>query len=166
MERRRNQGGKVPCHLRRGMLAVALAALAAPARALTPLPRAQDLRAAAAQAAARGEALVLLFSLPDCPYCERVRKSTYQWLVKDGHAVQQVEMEAGFALVDFDGRPANGRALAQRYHVSLAPTALFVGPGGVELAERLTGAGQPDYYGAQVDAAMAQAAAKLRGSHA
>lgn len=131
------------------------------AAADTLLPAAHDLQRSTAQAAARGEPLVVMFSLPGCPWCERLRRSTYQWLVKDGHAVVQVEMVDSAALRDFDGRPTTGKALARRFDVKLAPTVLFFGPGGRELATRLVGAGQPEFYGGEVDDAMKQGARRL-----
>ena len=133
------------------------------AHADTVLPTARDLRASVARAAARGEPLVLLFSLPDCPYCEAVRASTYRWLLRDGRAVEQLEMRDDAALRDFAGDATNGAALARRLHVTLAPTVLFVGPGGRELAPRLVGAGVPDYYGGEVDDALRQARQALHG---
>ena len=147
--------------------ALALAGLCATApavRADTALPAAHDLRASAAAAAARGEALVVLFSLPGCTYCETVRASTYRWLVRDGDPVVQVDMRGHDVIRGFDGRVTDGAALARSYRVHLAPTALFVGPGGDELAARLVGAGVPDYYGGEVDQARQDAAAKLRAA--
>ncbi len=131
------------------------------ARADTPLPAARDLQASAAQAAAHGQALVLLFSLPGCAYCETVRASTYRWLVRDGQAVVQLDMRGSDALRGFDGRATDGAALARHYGVRLAPTALFVGPGGRELAARLVGAGVSDYYAGEVDQALRTAASAL-----
>ena len=146
----------------RWLLGLCVCALAlTQAIAETPLPAAHDLQRSAAAAAARGEPLVVMFSLPGCPWCERLRSSTYQWLVKDGHAVVQVEMVDTAPLRDFEGRPTTGKALARRYGVKLAPTVLFFGPGGRELADRLVGAGQPEFYGGEVDDAMKQGARRL-----
>lgn len=144
-------------------LVLAALACALPAHAETPLPAAHDLRASAAKAAGRGQPLVLMFSLPGCTYCEQLRHSTYGWMVRDGVDVEQVEMLASYHLVGFDGRPTDGQALAAHYRVGLAPTVLFLGPGGRELGERLVGAGEPDFYQAYVDRSMAQARAHLRG---
>ena len=145
-----------------GFAALALSlSLAGLSRADTPLPPARDLQASAILAARQHQPLVLMFSYPGCTYCERLRKSTYQWLVKDGYAVQQVEMESGYRLLGFDGKPTTGKALAQQYQVKLAPTVLFFGPSGREVAERLVGAGQPDFYQAFVDRALKESALKL-----
>ena len=143
-------------------LGAALLALPLAARADTPLPAARDLRASVAQAARRGQPLVRLFSLPGCGYCEQVRRNTYRWLLRDGVDVQQLEMLPGYRLRDFDGRDTNGEALAARYHVQLAPTVLFLGPGGREIGGRLVGAGEPDFYEAFVDRSLQQAREHLK----
>jgi thioredoxin-related protein len=158
----------------RGLLAGLLfaGALAAPAAARadsasggspdTPLPAARRLRAEARAAAARGQPLVLMFSLPGCGYCEQLRRSTYRWLLRDGVPVEQLEMVPGNALQGFDGRPTDGAAVAARYGVHLAPTVLFLDPDGREIGERLVGAGVPDFYGAFVDRSLGQARDRLR----
>lgn len=143
--------------LRHGLVAASLVlGLPGLARAETPLPPAKDLQSTATKAAARHEPVVVMFSLPGCTYCERLRKSTYQWLVKDGYVVRQVEMESSYRLLGFDGKPTTGQALARHYGVKLAPTVLFLGPDGREVAERLEGAGQPDFYNAFVDRSLKQ----------
>ncbi len=137
-------------------------ACSGPASAQTALPSARDLRASAAQAARRGGPLVLMFSLPGCTYCERLRRDTYRWMLRDGVDVEQVDMSSARPLRGFDGRPTSGQALARHYAVHLAPTVLFLGPGGREIGERLVGAGEPDFYQAFVDRSMRQARAQLR----
>lgn len=44
---------------------------------------------------------------------------------------------------------------------SLAPTVLLLGPSGRELAERLVGAGVPDFYGAYLEQRLATARCSL-----
>ena len=138
--------------------------MAGVSRGDTPLAPARDLQASVARTAAQHRPLVVMFSLPGCTYCERLRKSTYQWLAKDGYVVLQVEMEPDYRLLDFRGKATTGKALAQHYKVSLAPTVLFFGPEGQEVADRLVGAGEPDFYQAFVDRALKQGAQRLGAS--
>ena len=148
-----------------GALAAGALSLPPAARADTPLPAARELRADARSAAARGQPLVLMFSLPGCSYCEQLRRSTYRWLVRDGIPVQQLEMVADYRLTGFDGKPTDGAALAAHYGVHLAPTVLFLGPDGHEIGERLVGAGVPDFYGAFVDRSLNQARERLKAGN-
>ena len=145
-----------------GALTAGALALAPAARAETPLPAARELRADAQAAAAGGQPLVLMFSLPGCSYCEQLRRSTYRWLVRDGVPVRQLEMVGDYRLLGFDGKPTDGAALAAHYGVHLAPTVLFLDPDGREIGERLVGAVVPDFYGAFVDRSLGQARERLK----
>jgi len=71
--------------------------------------------------------------------------------------VVQVEMARDVVLRDPDGRQVGARELASRLHVKLAPTALFLGPGGRELAERMVGVGAEDFYDSLVQQRLADA---------
>lgn len=134
-----------------------LAGLLPAAHATTPLPAAQDLQRSLEVAAHRHQVLVVLFSLPQCPWCELARRLSYADLVRQGQPVVQVEMAHDAKLRDLDGHPVDGRELASRLRVKLAPTALFLGPAGRELAERMVGVGAEDFYDSLVQQRLADA---------
>ena len=46
--------------------------------------------------------------------------------------------------------------------MTVAPTLLFLGPKGEELAERLVGGSIPDFYGAYLEQRLEQARVRLR----
>ena len=130
-----------------------------------PLPAAADLQRSLAQAREHHKVLVVLFSLPDCPWCEQARRLSFDDLARGGQPVVQVDMDSSAPLRDFDGRATDGRALARRLRVDLAPTALFVGDRGRELAPRMVGVGTPDFYDALVQQSLARAADSARHAH-
>lgn len=138
---------------RRRCLALALNALPLGALAQeTALPRPASLPAEAQAAAQRGEPLVLLVSLPGCPYCERVRRGYLTPLAREsGGGVVQIDLGSTRTLTDFDGATRTHDAIARARNASFTPTVLFLGPRGDEIAERLVGAGVPDFYGAYLD---------------
>ena len=144
---------------RRELLLAALGAAAvAPARAAPPLlPAPSSLAAEAADAQGRGRALVVMFSLPGCPWCKLVRESYLVPLRAEGQPVVEVDTTGAGALAGFDGAPTTGQQLSARLGIRVTPTVLFVGRGGRELAPRLPGVPLPDFYGAylqeRVDAA-------------
>jgi thioredoxin-related protein len=146
------------------MLALAaLAFAAAGVRAESALPRPASLAEAAASAAARGEPLVLLASLPGCPYCERIRRSHLLPLQKElGGGVVQIDVGSPAAVVDFDGATKTHEAIADALQARFTPTVMFFGPDGREIAERLVGAGIPDFYGALLEQRLDAARAQLR----
>jgi thioredoxin-related protein len=107
---------------------------------------------AAGQAAVRGEPLVLLVSLPGCPYCELVRRN-YLLPAQRGslHAWQLNVADTSTPLVGFDGRVTSAAAQTKAWKATFTPTVLFLGPQGQALAEPLVGAAIPDFYGAYLD---------------
>jgi hypothetical protein len=116
----------------------------------TVLPILTSLPKAAASAKAKGEPLVVLVSLPGCPYCEIVRRNYLLPGRRDaGLQAWQIDTtDSKTPLLGFDGMSTTAAAQAKAWKVKFTPTVLFLGPEGQELAERLVGAGIPDFYGA------------------
>lgn len=146
----------------RRTLLLAAAALPLMGRAAT-LPRALDLQRELAAALARHQPLVLMVSLDGCAYCHIVRDHYLAPLhQQQGLPVVQVDMRSRRALKDVDGHPIVHDEFVRARRVTVAPTVLFLGPNGEELAERLVGGSIPDFYGAYLDQRLAQARARLR----
>ena len=51
---------------------------------------------------------------------------------------------------------------ARAWKARFAPTVLFLGPNGQELAERLVGVAVPDFYGEYLEARLTEARSKLK----
>lgn len=134
-----------------------------PARTPTALPSPASLRGAALAAAARGEPLVVMTTLPGCPYCDLVRNHHLLPLRKEGkvQAVQLNVRDRTSNLQGFHGNSTNPAEQAAAWKARFAPTVLFFGPDGQELAERLVGVAVPDFYGEYLDARLAEARRKL-----
>ena len=121
---------------------------AAPAKTLPP---SHSLRAELARALAARQPLVVMVSLHGCPWCKLVRESYLAPMhADDGLPVVQVDMRSTRRTETADGQPTTHDALVRAWGVRLAPTLLFLGPGGREVAERLVG-GSPDFYGGYLD---------------
>lgn len=140
--------------------------LAASGRALardTALPVPTSLAAAAQLAASRGEPLVLLVSLPGCPYCELVRRS-YLLPGRRESGLQAWQLDTTdrrTPLLNFEGQPTTAAAQIAAWKATFTPTVLFFGGRGQEIAPRLVGAA-PDFYGAYLDDRLATARLALR----
>lgn len=124
----------------------------------------QDL---ARSAAADGRALLVLFSEPGCPWCERVRREFLLPMQRNaGYRAKlvflQLDLGATTRLRDFAGREATHADLFKRYAVKLTPTVMLLGPGGEPLAEPLAGFTGSDFYGAYLDERIDSAVAKLK----
>lgn len=125
----------------------------------TALPVPASLRDAALAAASLGEPLVLLVSLPGCPYCEVVRRN-YLLPGRKSSNLQAWQLnitDSVTPLASFAGEATTAAAQVKMWKVSFTPTVLFFGPQGQELAERLVGAGIPDFYGAYLEERLVSA---------
>lgn len=122
------------------------------------LPVPTSLPLAASAAAARGEPLVLLVSLPGCPFCELVRRSYLLPMRAEGLAAWQLDItNSNTPLVAFDGKTSSAALQISAWKATFTPTVLFFGPQGQELAERLVGIAVPDFYGVYLDERLATA---------
>ncbi len=155
--------------LRRRQFSAALAGgLLLPTLALakdTALPIPVSLPGAAQTAGAKREPLVILVSLPGCPYCEVVRRNYLLPLQRDAglHAWQLNISDKTTPLIGFDGKATTAAAQIAAWKAGFTPTVLFLGPQGQELAERLVGLGSNDFYGAYLDERLATARKALGG---
>jgi hypothetical protein len=126
------------------------------------LPRALDLRRELGAALARHQPLVVMVSLDGCAYCHIVRDHYLAPMQQQGLPVVQIDMRSRRLLKDVDGHPIVHDEFVRARRVTVAPTVLFLGPHGEELAERLVGGSLPDFYGAYLDQRLEQARARLR----
>jgi hypothetical protein len=151
-----------------GLAAVwmALAGVHCQALALDRKAGAQGLQHDGREATQRGKAIVMLFSLPGCRYCEVVRRNYLAPLARqagsaDRYLVRELEMASKARLAGFHGERTSASALAQHYGVRVAPTVVLLDGAGNLLAPPLVGGDVSGMYGAYLDSALAEAAAKL-----
>jgi hypothetical protein len=115
------------------------------------LPTTESLPASLVQALQQKQPLVVMVSLHGCPFCKVVRENYLQPLRVLGLQVVQIDMRDSRSLQDFDGAMLTQDAWVRKQGIKLAPTLLFFGSGGREVASRLKGAYLPDFYGVYLD---------------
>lgn len=127
------------------------------------LPTADSLPDELAQALKKGSPLLVMVSLDGCPFCKVTRENYLGPLrEQEGLPVVQVDMRSSRAIRNFKGKTLTQDQLIRSWNIKVAPTVLFFGPGGVEVAERLVGGYIPDFYGAYLDDRLRLARAALR----
>jgi hypothetical protein len=141
--------------LNRRQLVIGAAGLAA-----TPLIHAQEtsltvpssLPEELAAALKRRSPLLVMVSLPGCPFCKIARTNYLLPLQRQtGLAMVQVDMRNRQTIVGLDGVSQTQDQLVRSWGIKIAPTVLFFGAGGAEVAERLVGGYIPDFYGYYLD---------------
>lgn len=122
--------------------------LAAPAT----LPTAVSLPDELAQALKKNNPLLVMVSLEGCPFCKIVRENYLAPMREEqGLSVVQVDMRSSRSMKDFKGATLSHDEWIRGWRIHVAPSVLFFGRGGVEIAERLVGGYIPDFYGAYLD---------------
>ena len=153
-------------HARRQWLVAVGAWLVLPslfAARVPALPPSASLADELRNALRKGNPLVVMVSLEACIFCKTVRENhLVPMREQHGLDVVQVDMRTKQMSRDFKGAMATHEQLIRSWGVRVAPTVLFFGPGGVEVAERLTGGYIPDFYGAYLDDRLARARTKIR----
>ena len=131
------------------------------------LPQVSDLNTLGKTAEQQQTPIVLVVVSDGCPYCQLLEEEILRPMQLSGEYDKKIHLQvlnqnhSNYSL-DFDGKARSPGEIAERYHVRLVPTVLFLGPKGEELAERLTGVGVIDYYWGYLDQAIEEARGKLQ----
>lgn len=127
------------------------------------LPLAVSMQDELALALAQRQPLVVMVSLAGCPHCKIVRENYLLPLrARQGQPIVQVDMHGQWPLRDFHAAGRTHDQMVRQWGIKLAPTVLFFGRDGAEVAPRLVGSSIPDFYGAYLDERLAQAQAAVR----
>ena len=129
--------------------------------------KSKDLYADGQLAHSRHLPLLIMFSMDGCTYCDLVREDFLEPMLLSGEyddrvIIRIVKVDDFDTLRDFDGKPITADELALRYRAVVAPTVVFVDYRGHQLAERLIGISTPDFYGGDLDDAIALSLSRLR----
>ncbi len=136
---------------------------AGPALAAT-LPMPTSLPDALAAALKKGNPLVVMVSLVGCPFCVIARDNYLAPMQgQAGLSIVQLDMRNRAIVKGFNGASQTQDELIRSWGIKVAPTVLFFGRGGVEVAERMVGGYIPDFYGAYLDDRLRTARAAVAG---
>ena len=141
------------------MLGLAVVGMATtPVRAADKhLPMVASLPEALAQALSKREPLVVMVSLHGCAFCKVVREGYLLPMQAEGLPVVQIDMRQKTPIVDFGGKSLTHDEWVRQRGIRIAPTVLFFGRDGQEVAARLKGAYLPDFYNAYLEEQLANA---------
>lgn len=138
------------------------------ARATGGLIHAKNFQADARIAAKRQVPIMVLFSSPSCPYCERVKD---EYLVpmhldpsyRSRVIFREVEIGSNAPLTGFDGVPTTEAAFAAAHKVFMVPTVMVFDTQGRATSDAIVGLLIPDFYFGYLEAAIDEGRRKVRG---
>jgi len=116
-----------------------------------------------AAALKKGGPLLVMVTLRGCPFCKIATQNYLLPLQREhGVSIVQIDMRSRQLIQGFGGAPQTQESLSRLWGIKVAPTVLFFGRGGVEVAERLVGGYLPDFYGAYLDERVRTARSAMR----
>ena len=147
-----------------GATTLLLAGMGEPHAEPAQLPSSTALADDLKKALAVGSPLLVMVSLEGCPFCKVVRQNYLGPMQqRDGLPVVQIDMRNKTALKDFKGNTLTQDELIRSWGVRVAPTVLFFGRDGVEVAERMVGGYIPDFYGPYLEERLTAARKAVQG---
>ena len=119
---------------------------------LKEIPIAKSLQAEILIALKTASPLLVFVSLDNCPFCKIARENYLLPLMNNQSiAIVQVNFRHLASVIDSHGHVMTQDQLIRMWGVKVAPTVLFLGKEGREIAPRLTGGSTSDFYGAYLD---------------
>jgi thioredoxin-related protein len=143
-------------------------ALPGAAGAAEGLVHAQNFQADSRAAAKRRVPILVVFTSPSCPYCERVKNEYLVPMHKDPAyrkrvIIRELTIGASTPLTGFDGVPTTEGAFAAAHKVFMVPTVMVFDTRGATASEPIVGMLTPDYYFGYLETAIDEGVAKVRG---
>lgn len=149
-----------------GILAWALV-LPALAAGKADVPMVESFKVEAKEAESRKLPILLVFTSPYCPYCDRVKAEYLGPMVndpayRDKVIIRQIEAGSDWNLIGFDGKKTTHGAYAATQKIAMVPTIKVVDAQGKELAKPIVGFLTPDFYFGYIEAAVEEGLKKMQ----
>jgi hypothetical protein len=137
---------------RLGAIMTALFCMDALSAPLKEIPASQSLQAEISTALKKASPLLVFISLDNCLFC-KIARENYLLPLMNEQAIPVVQVNFRYLLpaTDARGHVTTQDQLVRAWGVKVAPTVLFLGQDGKELAPRLTGGSNSDFYGAYLE---------------
>jgi thioredoxin-related protein len=116
----------------------------------------------AEQARATGKPILLYISTTDCGFCRRLQRDVLDTVANNDEYSEKVLLrklvwDSALPVNDFQGRAQLPADLIHQLNVDVTPTLLFLDDHGQEVAERLVGYQNADFYWYYLDNNIEQA---------
>ncbi|GAC1426542.1 MAG: hypothetical protein NVSMB6_26810 [Burkholderiaceae bacterium] len=136
------------------------------ARESVGLPPATNLKADGIKATQTRRPIVILFSLPDCHFCNEVRQNYLIPLLRNGipekrPLLREVVITGMHEIIAFNGEGSTETAVAKSYAVRVAPTVLIIDANGMLLVPPVVGGDTSGLYGGYLENALNDANGRL-----
>lgn len=134
---------------------------------LKHIPELENLQALGALAKQKNLPIMLAFGAEWCEFCKQLKSEVLDPMALGGDYegkymyMRYVSLDDPKPIPDFNGKPILKSNWADHYDVDLTPTVLFVDGDGQEVAPRLVGIPNIEFYSSRILRALNQAYAKM-----
>ncbi|MEO7404708.1 MAG: thioredoxin fold domain-containing protein [Burkholderiales bacterium] len=145
--------------VRAGLVAAMLAlGFVSPSQSTEGLVLATDLARDVRDAQANGRALIVFYTSPGCPWCERARREYLLPMQRNPElaarmVVREVDLASGAKLIDPSGAATTHRDFGRINRIRMTPTTVFLGADGKAIGKPIVGY-SADFYGAYIEAGI------------
>lgn len=134
---------------------------------LADLPLAKSFEADSKLAASKKIPILVLYTSPDCPYCERAKSEYLVPMLKDPAyknkvIIREVDITSQSPLTLFNGSKSTGAEFAAQHKVAVVPTIKVMNAKDMEVAAPIVGLLIPDFYFGYIDSAINGGLQKMR----
>lgn len=138
------------------------------AQAASGLEHARNFKLDGHDAGKRQVPVMVLFSSPNCHYCERVKREYLVPMHRDKTyrskvIIREVTIGSTAPLVEFNGATATEGAFAAAHKIFMVPTVMVFNPQGKATGEAIVGLLTPDYYFGYLETAIEDGLRATRG---
>ncbi len=131
------------------------------------LPIAKSFEADSKLAAAKKIPILVLYTSPGCPFCERAKSEYLVPMLKDPAyknkvIMREVDITSQSPLTLFNGSKSTGAEFAAQHKVAVVPTIKVINAQNSEVADPIIGLLIPDYYFGYIDSAISGGLQKMR----
>ena len=131
------------------------------------IPAANNLTEVGLMAQEQGIPAVVFVSRDACPYCRTLRDSILKPMFAAGKFEQrailvEVSLDRVEPLTDFENSRMTAKAFGELYHSAITPTLLFLDSEGREIAKRIVGISNLEFYGFYLQKSIDEALKTIR----
>lgn len=134
---------------------------------LTHIPELKNLQTLGTLAKQKNLPIMLAFGAEWCEFCKQLKSEVLDPMALGGDYegkymfMRYVSLDDPKPIPNFDGKPILKSNWADQYNVDLTPTVLFVDGNGKEVAPRMVGIPNIEFYSSRILRALNQAYAKM-----
>ena len=120
-----------------------------------------------AQASGGDKVYIIMFGAENCPFCFEMKDLYLEPMLTDPDytpkvVIREVEIDKDTPMVDFEGNKTLQSVYARRFGVYLTPTLVFLDSHGKQMAKKIVGLGNENYFSYYLDEAINNALKKIR----